>query len=327
MAENLNQILLTCLEKYSLSFPAERERTGLFVDFLIHSEKLSEAQRRGHLTASAWIINHDRTRVLLTHHAKLDKWLQLGGHVDPGESLEEAALREAQEESGLVSLILIEKNVFDIDAHLIPARDKEEEHFHFDIRFLFQADSSEPLIVSSESKDLRWTTPEEAVSLNSSPSLTRMIEKTGRKDNNVFGEIIPGVDYTPRQGAYGLLMNGKGQLALVKLPSPATYFLPGGGIEAGEDHVQCLIREFEEETGLVIKVNKFLGTSIQYLLTKSLNRYFKIIGHMYYCESMGEKGEKIEADHELVWVEPNEALDIMSMANQRWAVEKILSLS
>jgi 8-oxo-dGTP pyrophosphatase MutT (NUDIX family) len=174
----VNQNLKAGLEKYVLSFPAENESADLFLDFLTRGANLSTAHKRGHITASAWIINHDRTRVLLTHHAKLDKWFQLGGHVDGGEGLPEAAQREAHEESGLSTLLLLDRDIFDIDAHLIPERGSQEPHYHFDIRFLFQADSSEPLIISSESKELLWVTPEEAIRLNPSPSLTRMIEKT-----------------------------------------------------------------------------------------------------------------------------------------------------
>ncbi len=132
----------------------------------------------GHLTASAWIVDAGRTRTLLTHHRKLDRWLQLGGHVDGEADLALAAMREAQEESGLARLRLASPEVFDVDRHRIPARGAEPEHWHFDVRFLIEADPAEPLAISSESKDLAWVRWDEVVRLNPEESLLRMVRKT-----------------------------------------------------------------------------------------------------------------------------------------------------
>jgi 8-oxo-dGTP pyrophosphatase MutT (NUDIX family) len=183
--------LLRELQTYNLTHPHERESIDLFTAFLKKDSSLTPPQMAGHLTASAWIMNFDRTKVLLTHHAKLHKWFQLGGHIDQGESILEAALREAEEESGLSSLQSLDRGIFDIDAHLIPAGKSNSDHFHFDIRFLFQADSEETLQLSSESKELRWVTPEEAGELNNSESMIRMIEKTKKLPAYVFGVREP----------------------------------------------------------------------------------------------------------------------------------------
>ncbi len=131
----------------------------------------------GHLTASAWIVDATRTRTLLTHHRKLDRWIQLGGHVDGEADLVAAALREAQEESGLARLRLVSPEIFDVDRHRIPARSAEPEHWHFDVRFLIEADPAEPLAISDESKDLAWVRLEEVARLNSEESLLRMVRK------------------------------------------------------------------------------------------------------------------------------------------------------
>lgn len=132
----------------------------------------------GHLTGSAWIISPDRRRTLLTHHRKLDKWLQLGGHADGEASLLAVALREAREESGLRSVAVMSAAVFDLDRHWIPPRPKEAGHFHYDLRFLLTADPAEPLSVSSESKDLAWIDLAEVATLNPEESMGRMVRKT-----------------------------------------------------------------------------------------------------------------------------------------------------
>ena len=108
----------------------------------------------GHFTGSAWLVSADGERVLLTHHRKLGRWLQLGGHADGDGDLAAVARREAEEESGLSGLAL-EGGIFDMDRHLIPARGNEPAHWHYDVRFVVRA-SDENFKVSEESHSLAW---------------------------------------------------------------------------------------------------------------------------------------------------------------------------
>ena len=132
----------------------------------------------GHVTGSAWIVSPDRRRTLLTHHHKLAKWLQLGGHADGDADLMAVALREAQEESGLTRLRAVSGRIFDCDRHLIPARGNEPSHYHHDLRFMIEADPAEPLVISNESKDLAWIEVAQVTSLNAEESMARMVRKT-----------------------------------------------------------------------------------------------------------------------------------------------------
>ncbi len=143
-----------------------------------HPDCLLRSCVPGHLTGSAWIVNEARTRTLLTHHHKLDKWLQLGGHADGEEDLLGVAMREAREESGLTRLRAASPEVFDVDRHFIPARKTEPGHYHHDLRFVIIADENEPLVISNESKDLAWVGIEQVTSLNPEESMARMVRKT-----------------------------------------------------------------------------------------------------------------------------------------------------
>jgi 8-oxo-dGTP pyrophosphatase MutT (NUDIX family) len=150
--------------------------TILFVE--AHADCLQRTCVPGHLTGSAWIVSPDRSRTLLTHHRKLDKWLQLGGHADGDPDLAAVALREAREESGLARLRLVAKEIFDVDRHWIPARKTEPAHWHYDIRFMIEADPAELLTVSDESKDLAWVEVTQVTTLNPEESMARMVRKT-----------------------------------------------------------------------------------------------------------------------------------------------------
>jgi 8-oxo-dGTP pyrophosphatase MutT (NUDIX family) len=128
----------------------------IFLDFLDSSPDVFHRRHPpGHFTGSAWLVSADSERVLLTHHRKLGRWLQLGGHADGDSDLARVALREAEEESGLVDL-QVEPTIFDLDRHWIPARGDEPGHWHYDVRYVVRATGSERFAVGEESLALAW---------------------------------------------------------------------------------------------------------------------------------------------------------------------------
>ncbi len=133
----------------------------------------------GHVTGSAWVVNPQRSHVLLTHHRKLDRWLQLGGHSDGDGDTLRVARREAREESGL-TVVPLSDELFDIDIHLIPARGNDPAHHHFDARFALAA-VSEDFRVSDESHALRWVRIDEITGVTREPSMLRMAGKWLRR--------------------------------------------------------------------------------------------------------------------------------------------------
>ena len=127
-----------------------------FVDLLrAGAPAFARSHAYGHFTGSAWLVDAAGERVLLTHHRKLDRWLQLGGHADGEFDLAAVALREAQEESGLDGLRLQDR-IFDLDRHWIPARGSDPAHWHYDVRYVVRAGGNERFVVSSESHALAW---------------------------------------------------------------------------------------------------------------------------------------------------------------------------
>lgn len=107
-----------------------------------------------HLTASALIVSPGRDRVLLTLHRRIGRWLQTGGHIEPGDDdLPAAALREATEESGLADLVL--GDLLLLSRHEV-ACGPVRPSFHLDVQFLAVADPDQPVVVSAESSDVAW---------------------------------------------------------------------------------------------------------------------------------------------------------------------------
>ncbi len=144
----------------------------------------------GHVTGSAWIVDPAGEAVLLTHHRKLDLWIQLGGHADGDPDVLAVARREGLEESGLGDIDAIDPGSavdagvpvagipvpFDVDIHEIPARRHEPAHFHFDVRYVFRA-RSRAVVTSDESHALAWVPMEELERYTTDVSVQRMARK------------------------------------------------------------------------------------------------------------------------------------------------------
>ena len=149
-----------------------------------HPDPFDRRIREGHLTGSAVIVSEDGARTLLLHHAKLDRWLQPGGHADPGETTgEEVALREATEETGLTGLVLhpTAPRPLDVDVHDIPARGEEPAHLHLDLRYLVVASAGAALSRSTdETRDMKWVAWEHVASLGPDDGLRRALRKARR---------------------------------------------------------------------------------------------------------------------------------------------------
>jgi hypothetical protein len=170
-------LLLEKLEKYVPSSEEVASKRAM-IQFVQNNPRCFERTlEEGHITGSAWLLSKDGSQALLTHHRKLDMWLQLGGHCDGDHDVLRVAIKEAQEESGIMQIAPVSEDIFDIDIHLIPANKKETAHYHYDVRFLLQVMSDEKLVISHESKELRWISKDVDTLPPIDSSVRRMLSK------------------------------------------------------------------------------------------------------------------------------------------------------
>nr|WP_063572907.1 NUDIX hydrolase [Luteibacter rhizovicinus] len=169
--------LSAAFERYAARFPRESDVVRFHEWLRGEARPFHRETQSGHFTGSAWLVSADGERVLLMHHRKLQRWLQLGGHADGDADLSGVALREAREESGLAGLEVLPE-IFDMDLHVIPARRDEPEHWHYDVRYVVIARGSEAFTVNEESLALAWRPiADRETHPTADPSLRRMAAK------------------------------------------------------------------------------------------------------------------------------------------------------
>ena len=167
-SENLAE---TYSELSDAELKKEKETIARFVSFINSTRQpFSRQNLEGHFCGSAWVLDKEWKRVVLTHHAKLEKWIQLGGHADDDTDLFQVALKEAHEESGLKQIApLTDKKgrclPFDFTIHEIPENKGVPAHLHYDVTYVFVAKDDE-LVCSDESFSVRWFTFEEAAKVS-----------------------------------------------------------------------------------------------------------------------------------------------------------------
>jgi 8-oxo-dGTP pyrophosphatase MutT (NUDIX family) len=177
--------LLDLLARYRAAHPDESacaDRVRALVES--QADCFSRSCVPGHVTASAWLLSPDGKRFLLTHHRKLNRWLQLGGHADGDSDVAAVALREAREESGLRELrfaYAADAPVpIDLDVHPIPARAGEPAHDHHDVRFVLVAAPGQTIFASDESTALEWFEMDDLERIADDDSVLRLGRKVRR---------------------------------------------------------------------------------------------------------------------------------------------------
>jgi 8-oxo-dGTP pyrophosphatase MutT (NUDIX family) len=169
--------LIVELSKYVAFNDNEEQMRKRFLTFVTKNEDCFKRELLiGHVTGSCWVVSESKKEVLLIHHAKLNKWLQPGGHCDGHENAFEVAKKELEEETGLIPS-KTNQIIFDIDIHTIPERKGVPEHEHYDVRFLFVVNKEMELIRNHETIAMKWLKLDEFEHYTKEESVLRMRDK------------------------------------------------------------------------------------------------------------------------------------------------------
>jgi len=160
----------------------ERDRTAMLA--LVESEPACFSRATfspGHFTGSLFVLSPADGRVLLHHHRRLGRWLQMGGHDEGEHDPAATALREGREESGLGDLALLSPAILDLDVHPIPAAKGEPPHAHYDVRYAaITREPSSARADAAESLGLAWLPLADAAVRMGEPGAVRALAKAAR---------------------------------------------------------------------------------------------------------------------------------------------------
>ena len=157
---------------------ADRE---VILAFLAENEDAFERKNRiAHMTASAWVVNRERTKVLMVYHRIYDSWSWTGGHADGEADLLAVAVREVKEETGIKKVIPVSREIFSLETLTVDGHEKRGKyvpsHLHLNLTYLMEADDSEPLTVcEDENKGVAWFTLDEALKASTEPWFVKRI--------------------------------------------------------------------------------------------------------------------------------------------------------
>ncbi len=182
------------IERYVPRCEQERQDRVQLLRALREQENIFTRENRFmHMTASAWVTNRRRDRVLMAYHNLYRSWSWLGGHADGDRDLLAVALREVTEESGLSRAAPVTEDIFSLEVLSVDGHEKRGEyvpsHLHLNVTYLLAADDRDALsIKSDENSGVRWFTPEEAVAASCEPWYR---ERIYRKLNERLAELRP----------------------------------------------------------------------------------------------------------------------------------------
>lgn len=159
------------IENYTPFNEQEEKDKQLFLKYINHfDDVLTRNNELAHFSASAFVLNEDKSKMLVVYHNIFDGWIYPGGHADGESNLLNVAIREVEEETGLKTKVL-DKNIFSLQALPINGHIKHGEyvssHIHLDIVYLLEAKDTDPLFYrKDESKGVKWISLDKATDDN-----------------------------------------------------------------------------------------------------------------------------------------------------------------
>ena len=173
---------------YNIEEQKDKELILKYMD--IFDDVLTRKNEIGHFTSSCWIVNKEKTKVLMVYHNIYDSWSWVGGHADGDDDLLHVSLKEASEETGLKNVIPLSKDIFSLEVLGVDGHMKKggyiSTHIHLNITYLLCANENDIThIKEDENSDVKWFELEEAIKASSEPHMKKIYNKLNNKLKNL----------------------------------------------------------------------------------------------------------------------------------------------
>lgn len=171
----------------------QEEKDKKLIEYYIDNFKdiLTRENELAHLTSSAFILNKDKSKVLMIYHNIYDSWAWTGGHADGEEDLLVVALKEAKEETGIKKVTPITSDIFSLEILPVAGHYKRGKyvsaHLHLSVTYLLEADENEELIIKpDENSGVKWIPIDEVAKVSNEPHMRVIYEKIISKIRDVY---------------------------------------------------------------------------------------------------------------------------------------------
>ena len=167
--------LISKIKKYQPFNEQEEMDKALILNWIETQENaFSRENTVAHMTASAWVVNKERSKVLMVYHNIYNSWSRLGGHADGETDLLAVAVREVKEEAGITNVRPVSDEIFSLESLTVDGHVKKgryvSSHLHLNVTYLLEADSEEAVSVKAdENSGVAWFTPGEALKKSTEP--------------------------------------------------------------------------------------------------------------------------------------------------------------
>ena len=189
------QKLIASIEQYQPYNVQEEMDKSLILEWIKNNNNAFLRENTvAHMTASAWVVNADRSKVLMVYHNIYNSWSWLGGHADGETDLLSVAIREVKEEAGISNVFPVSEDIFSLESLTVDGHWKNgkyvSSHLHFNVTYLLEADSEEAVsIKADENSGVAWFTPEEALVKSTEPWFVERVYKKLIKKTNLLNGV------------------------------------------------------------------------------------------------------------------------------------------
>ena len=173
-AKNRQELLDEIAAYHPFNEQEKRDKNLIFQWIEQHEDAFSRENTVAHVTASAWMVNKDRSKVLMVYHNIYNSWSWLGGHADGDRDLLAVSMREVREESGLTAVRPVSPHIYSLEILTVDGHEKRgayvSSHLHLNVTYLLEADPAAPVRRKpDENSAVAWFGLEEAVAASSEP--------------------------------------------------------------------------------------------------------------------------------------------------------------